>query len=227
MITAVIFDFDGTLAHLTIDFSLMKRRVAALAEAFLGRAPEENGAPVLEWLDELAAQVEECEGRDMALEFHSRARLVINATELDAARQGGLFDFTRPLLDDLAARGVGLGVITRNSTAAVRTVFPDIARYCGAFVAREDARAVKPDPEHVFQALEILQRPAPQALVVGDHGMDIVAGKAAGCFTAGVLSGNMLAPALESFHPDYLEQDAAVLVRLLAGQGMLPRAAQG
>lgn len=220
-IEAIIFDFDGTLAELTIDFKLMKRRVAALATAFLGEEPKENGRPVLEWMADLAAEVEEWEGRDMGLEFHSRARLVVNATELDAARLGRLFDFTQPLLVELENRGIAVGVITRNSTAAVRTVFPNILSHCGAFIAREDARAVKPDPAHVVQALEVLQVLPGAALMVGDHGMDIEAGRAAGCLTAGVLSGNMDREALQAFGPDYLEADAAALVRRLTDEGRL------
>lgn len=222
VIEAMLFDFDGTLAELTIDFALMKRRVAALATAFLGEEPAMNGSPVLEWMAELAAEVEEYEGRDLGLEFHSRARLVVNATELDAARQGRLFPFTRELLADLARRGVAVGVLTRNSTAAVRIVFPDILQSCGVFIAREDARAVKPDPAHVLQALERLGVSPDAALMVGDHSMDIAAGRAAGCLTAGVLSGNMNFEALHAFHPDYIEADAAALVRRLAEEGLLP-----
>ncbi|MGE4293305.1 MAG: HAD family hydrolase [Desulfovibrio sp.] len=220
-IRAMVFDFDGTLAELTIDFSLMKRRVSALAAAFLGEEPEQSALPVLEWMKELAAEVEEFEGSELALEFHSRARLVVNATELDAARSGRLFPFTEVMLDELAARGVGTAVITRNSTAAVRTVFPEIAKRCGAFIPREDAVAVKPDPAHVLQALERLGIAPGSALVAGDHGMDIAAGRAAGCATAGVLSGNMNAQALEAFRPDYIEADAAALVRRLMDEGRL------
>lgn len=223
-ITAMVFDFDGTLAHLTIDFSLMRRRVAALAEAFLGQPPETVDLPVLEWLDELAADLEERQGRDTALEFHCRGRLVVNATELDAAREGGLFPFTRELLAELRNRGVGVGIVTRNSTAAVRTVFPDVGQWCGAFLAREDARALKPDPGHVLQALEMLGQPPERALMVGDHGMDLVAGQKAGCRTAGVCSGNMTRAALHDFAPDYLEEDVQALLRVLLDEKALPGA---
>lgn len=218
-IRGMVFDFDGTLAVLTIDFNLMKRRVGALAEAFLGSAPEDEGLPVLEWIEALGAEVADCEGHELALEFRSRARLVVNATELDAARQGRLFPFTEAMLAELAARGVAVGVVTRNCTAAVRKVFPDILRHCSAFIAREDARVLKPDPGHVLQALERMGVAPGEALVAGDHGMDIAAGRAAGCHTAGVLSGNMDEAALRCFAPDYIEADAAALVRRLADEG--------
>ncbi|MEF2146544.1 MAG: HAD family hydrolase [Desulfovibrionaceae bacterium] len=219
-IQAVIFDFDGTLAELTIDFSLMKRKVAALAAGFLPEPPKPDDKPVLEWIDQLADQIAEYEGSEVGQEFHSRGRLVVTATELDAARSGQLFHFSEGLLEHLAGLGVGRGIFTRNSMSAVRIVFPEISKHCEIFLPREDARRVKPDPEHVHQMLETLGTPPEHTLVVGDYGMDIEAGRAAGCLTAGVLSGNMTRSVLRSFKPDFIEKNADLLCRRLESEGL-------
>jgi phosphoglycolate phosphatase len=218
---ALVFDFDGTLAHLTIDFDFMKRKLAALAEGFLGERPEPPAKPALEWLDDLAAEIAEYEGRDLGLEFHCRGRLVVQATELDAAARGGLFPFTRDLLGELRSRGVATGIITRNSTAAVRMVFPDVREQCDVFLPREDVPAVKPHPEHLLEALRRMGAEPGRALMVGDHALDLETGRRAGVRTAGVAGGNMPLEELERAGADHLAQDAAGLVAGLRAAGLL------
>lgn len=220
-VQAVVFDFDGTLARLTIDFPGLTRKIAVLAEAFLGWRPEPPVVPVLEWLDVLAVQVAEAEGPDVGREFRSRGRLVVNATELDAAREGQLFPRTLEILGRLRALGVAVGIITRNSTAAVRSVFPDMASYCEVFLAREDVARVKPDPLHVRSALSALGVAADRALTVGDHAIDIEGGRRAGTRTAGVASGALSREGLAAVGPDFLAPDVAALVDELAVRGWL------
>lgn len=93
---AIVFDFDGTLADVPLDFDLMKTKIAALGEVFLGQRPDPGPKPALEWLDELVGEAMEWD-EDEGKEFRTRGRLVITAMELDAARDGSLFEFTRPL----------------------------------------------------------------------------------------------------------------------------------
>lgn len=218
---ALLFDFDGTLADLTIDFARLRRKITALAEPFLGEEPEPSELPVLEWLDELA---DEIRGFDHALgqEFHCRGRLVIQATELDAAREARLFAFTRPLLASLRACGVKTGILTRNSTAAVRVVFPDVLACCDALVAREDTPRVKPDPAHARAVLARLGVAPAAALLVGDHALDIQAARAAGLASAAVTSGHASREELAAAAPDHLARDCAELMRLLSEQKLLP-----
>ncbi|WP_018126100.1 HAD family hydrolase [Desulfovibrio oxyclinae] len=210
---AVIFDFDGTLAELTLDFTLMKTKIAALGECFLPHRPEPDGTPALEWMETLTAHVErECD-RDTALEFNCRCRLAITAMELDAARDGNLFEFTRPLLLGLREHGIATGIITRNTGSAVRTVFPDVNEHTGVLLAREDAPRIKPHPAHLLQALERLGVAPAHALMVGDHPLDMKTGRAAGTATAGVMSGRCDADDLKNAGADLVFEDAS---RLLA-----------
>lgn len=222
LLRALIFDFDGTLAELHIDFDLLRHKITALAEAMLDARPEPSSLPVLEWLDQLALEVEQNRGRDVALELHSRGRLIIQATELDAARQGRLFPYSRRVLASLARRKVRTAVITRNSTAAVLQVFPEIRECCDVFLPREETSAVKPDPAHLLAALSRLKVEPSQALMVGDHPMDIETGKRVGALTAGVASGRLDQDDLAEEAPDFLAQDVDDLVRLLDGNGWLP-----
>jgi len=217
---AIIFDFDGTLADVPLDFDRMKTKIAALGEVFMDERPVPNSRPALEWLEDLSSQVMK---RDRAegMEFLSRGRLVITAMELDAARDGTLFDFTRPTLASLAKRGIAAGVITRNISPAVKTVFPDIEECTRVFIPREDAPKVKPDPAHLHQALTSIGADPKNSLMVGDHPMDVETGHRAGTLSAAVTSGNTDVSAFADFAPDFVCSDVAELMTELASIGLI------
>ncbi|MBI5520879.1 MAG: HAD family hydrolase [Desulfovibrio sp.] len=218
---ALLFDFDGTLSQLTIDFSRMRRKVAALAEAFLGEEPEPSDLPVLEWLDVIAEEIAHMD-EALARQFHTRGRLVVQATELDAAREASLFPETRPLLASLRQRGVRTGILTRNSTAAVKRVFPDITACCDAFMAREDVANVKPHPDHATGLLQRLGVEPERALLVGDHPLDVESARRAGVFSAAVRSGHASQADLQAAGPDFLAADCAQLLAQLEENSLLP-----
>ncbi|MDC0335798.1 HAD-IA family hydrolase, partial [Pseudodesulfovibrio sp.] len=138
-----------------------------------------------------------------------------------AARDGALFPFTRPTFELLSERGIGAGVITRNISAAVRVVFPDIEEMTQAFIPREIAVQVKPDPAHLFQALETMGAAPANSLMVGDHPMDIETAKAAGTLSAAVTSGNMQSESFELLSPDFLASDVGDLMIKLEESGLI------
>ena len=212
---AVVFDFDGTLAELVLDFTAMKARVGRVAAGFLTDVPTPNGLPALEYVRSLAEAI----GRDSpqaAARFELFAARVIMDQEIEAARAARLFEATRPALAALARAGTQVGIITRNCRAAVDIVFPDAAEFAGVLLARDDVRHVKPDPRHLLDALAFLDVPPTRALMVGDHPMDVATGQAAGTCTAALASGRLPLADLARHDPDYLADDVAALVAMLA-----------
>lgn len=219
-LTGIVFDFDGTLAELRIDFQLMKKRVGALAGVFLERPVSPNASPALEWIEELSLML--CEHDPAAVpEFKSRCGLLITAMEMEAAQKGRLFPFTLEVLERLRNQGLQLGVITRNCTAAVRVVFPEIECYVRVFLAREDAIRIKPHPDHLLQAVRFLGVNPWECLMVGDHRIDIQTAKRAGTLSGGVYSGKLSAGELQAEGPDFLAPDVSSLIRNIPS-GMLP-----
>lgn len=183
---ALIFDFDGTLAVLNIDFNLMKERVAALA-ARLGLAGPFPAGYLLEAVDEAAAV--------LGPGFKTAAWGLIQEMEVAAAAQSSLFPFTLPLLADLRAAGLKLAIITRNCAPAVKVLLPAIDELVDAFIPRELASRPKPHPDQVLAACAALGAPPTLSVMVGDHPTDMQAAVAAGAFALGVASGR--APAEE------------------------------
>lgn len=210
---AVLFDFDGTLTVQTLDFALMRARAVEALASFTTVA-DVPGMPLMEELDLLCAGLPP----QAAAEARAAALDAARQVEVEAAQSSRLFPFTRPLLAALKEAGSARAVVTRNCPEAVLTVFPDLPEYFDALLTRDDVPKVKPDPDHLLRALDMLGVPPKNALMVGDHPMDIRAGKAAGTATAGVGSGATLSARLAEEHPDHLADDAGELFRLLGAK---------
>ena len=209
-IKAVVFDFDGTLALSPLDFGHMHRK-ARQALARYAEVPETLEGPILEDIDRICGELAPV----TALLARHAAMEAIEEVEVEAAREGALFPFVRPMLAALRRADIAAAIITRNCRAAVTAVFPDVNEYAACVLTRKDVERVKPDPGHLLAALDKMGRPAGQSLMVGDHAMDILVGKRAGTLTAGVGSGNSSVEKLADWEPDFLAADAGELLRQL------------
>ena len=186
---AVVFDFDGTLVHLNIDFGLMRQDVESLLADHGIQPIGLKGLLALEMIDEATSRISEKDPVEGKV-FYQNAHLVVTEHEVRAARKGRILSGVITMLKALRRRGVKVGIITRNCDKAVRIVFPDIECFCDAFIPRDSVTRVKPHPDHLIQAIKEMSIHHPErCLMVGDHPMDIEGGKRMGMKTAGVLTG--------------------------------------
>lgn len=184
---AVLFDFDGTLVHLTIDFDLMRDGLYELATR---HGAEVNARCrqlfVLEFIAHVAAKLSHASA-EQAARFEAEAQALIREIELEAALQAELFPGVPELLWQMHEWGAKLAIVTRNCREATA---PLIARHqlpVDVVLTRDDVPKVKPDPDHLHRALSALGVPGERSLMVGDHPMDIAVGRAVGARTAAVL----------------------------------------
>lgn len=219
---ALVFDFDGTLAKLTLDFDCMRRRLDALAREYLPTPPDPFAHAILEWQALVATQLGNGAAKTGAAgDFLSRSAKLILDMEVDAAKHGTLFPFTRPMFQSLRAAGIKAAIITRNCTQAVHCVFPDYAEFCPTLLTREDVRQAKPEPGHLFAALERIACSPQKSLMIGDHPMDILTGKRAGTWTAGVASGRVSQRELLESGADISAADCDELMQKLRSLGSI------
>jgi phosphoglycolate phosphatase len=189
IINTIIFDFDGTLAKLNIDFKLMRDAVLKLISSYgIGRNYLQTDF-VLEMIN-TSKEILSKSSPQKAEIFTNKAIKMIEAMEIEAAINGELFPQTKELFTRLKLSGISTGVITRNCEKAIKTVFPDILSYCEVVVCRDIVNNVKPHPEHLNKALQMLNSTANTTLMIGDHPLDIQTGRNAGTYTAGVLTGH-------------------------------------
>lgn len=190
-IEAIIFDFDGTLAALNIDFALMRKRIMAISARYGLKEAEIGSLYALEMVEESKRLLD---GRRSAAvrDFLIEANSAIEEIELEASAKGCLLPGIVPMMERLKENGYPIGIVSRNCEKAIKRVFPDVELHCKAFLPRDKVEKVKPHPEHLHKALGLLGVDGRNAAYVGDHLMDVKAGKEAGIWTTiGVLTGRI------------------------------------
>ncbi|MDP6178755.1 MAG: HAD family hydrolase, partial [Desulfatiglandales bacterium] len=188
-IEAVIFDNDGTLVDLNIDFIVIRQRVAEFLTGYNIEPSRLKELYILEMIDEATDLISKQDPSEGQFFYHKSLELVTEH-EIRAAKKGEILPGVTHMLEIMGKRGVKVGIITRNCSEAVKIVFPHIESLCDVFIPRDSVTRVKPHPEHLGLALQKLavNNPA-HCLMVGDHVLDIEAGKRMNMKTAGVLTG--------------------------------------
>jgi phosphoglycolate phosphatase len=213
-IKAVIFDFDGTLAVLNIDFSSMKEQVFDLMRRFGVNEELIGERYLLEMIDEVSERLWE-KNPAGAEEFYQEAHRILHTVELKAAEEGRLMTGAKATLERLRSRGMKIGIVTRNCEDAVRKVFPKINEFCDVFISRNSTKKVKPHPDHLTSVMKALNVSGEEAVMVGDHTIDIQAGKRVGMMTIGVLTGRIEKEEFEQAGADCVLGEATEICRLL------------
>jgi len=182
IVSAVVFDFDGTLTRPhAIDWEALRRE--------LGCARQE---PVLEFIQAIpdAARRGQAEGTLERYEMAAAAAATPNARAEETVCR-------------LAELGVPMAILTRNSRRAVQRSLENFGGVSESdfvsVITRDDGLRPKPDPEGLVSAARALGVPVPEVLCVGDYVFDVEIARAAGCpcafLTNGVAEGGATADA--------------------------------
>jgi phosphoglycolate phosphatase len=169
---------------------------------------------LLEIIDEVYQIL--CEKNPSGAEtFYRESHLILHQVEMKAAEEGRLIPGTEGMLESLKEKGIKVGIITRNCEDAVRKVFPDIDDFCDVFVSRNSVKKVKPHPDHLTHVMKSLKISGEEGVMVGDHIIDIQAGKRVGMATIGVLTGRTKKEEFEKAGAGYVLRDASEVFELL------------
>ncbi|MFT7596285.1 MAG: phosphoglycolate phosphatase [Paracoccaceae bacterium] len=200
-IDAILFDKDGTLFDFSATWSATTRQVIrdlsgndpALAGVLAGVAGFDlqtgNFAPdsiLIAWSNREIAEelVLVLPGRNVA---EIEQQMIVAATGATLVPAVPLPEF----LDDLAARGLALGVMTNDAETSARHHLHSagvLDRF--AFIAGFDSgHGAKPAPDPLLAFCRAVGAAPARAAMVGDSTHDLVAGRAAGMITIGVLTG--------------------------------------
>ncbi|MGB9627222.1 MAG: HAD family hydrolase [Thermodesulfobacteriota bacterium] len=213
-VKAVVFDFDGTLAVLNINFQLMRERFFDLINLFGIERELIKERYVLEMINEVYLILLE-RNPSKAKDFYHRAHQVLKEVELHAAEDGRLIPGVEATLRGLRKKGIKVGIVTRNCGEAVLKVFPNLYDHCDLFISRDSVGRVKPHPDHLNSVMKGLDLSGEETIMVGDHPIDIQAGKKAGMKTVGVLTGKTKREEFERAEADYILRDATEIYQVL------------
>ncbi|HET7325314.1 MAG TPA: HAD-IA family hydrolase [Halococcus sp.] len=162
-IEAVVYDLDGTLVRLAVDWAALEERIGEVLR-------EENVEPAgLDAWDLLDA----AEAAGVGDEIES----LIAAAECDGARES-----VRLSLADALATGVPIGVCSLNCEAACRIALEthELATHVDSVVGRDSVAERKPAPEPLLAVVESLGATPERTLFVGDSASDEEAAARAG-----------------------------------------------
>jgi len=210
----LLFDFDGTLIHQTIDFGEMRRLAEAVLREY-GASPEAwKDLFVLEAIERAAAVVRPTDP-ERAEAMRARAMRAIVDLELSAAEGARACSGVPEMLQTLRRTGLAVAIVTRNCREAVLAVMARNRLACDLLLTRDDVQHVKPDPRHLLAALEALGASPGDAVMAGDHPTDVLAGRRAGTATVGVLSPGVGPEWFASADPDLIVEDVTEIVSYL------------
>jgi phosphoglycolate phosphatase len=183
---AVLFDVDGTLLdselsiRATMNQVLGERGLAPFSKAELAGL---IGTPLR---ITLARRTDD----DAAIAIMARRYLDIY---MDAGwATSSFFPGVEALVARLRARGLKTGLITSKGQQEAEQLVLDLGArpLFDAIVGDDERRPLKPDPTPILEACATLGRTPSETVMVGDHRVDMLAARAAGCRAVGVLWGH-------------------------------------
>lgn len=212
MLSAALFDFDGTLVDTT---EMIYQSMRHATTSVLGRDDFTR--------EQLLANVGQPLPRQMQLMDAEKAELLLNAYRAHHEENHDAliaeFPGIAEALQRLRAAGVKVAVVTskrRSSVEMALKALPSLDLVVDRFVTLEDTTEHKPHPEPLLKGLELVGNvPKDQAVYVGDSPFDVQAAKAAGLRSVAVSWGAFSEDTLRQADPDYLVPDIDAVVDVL------------
>jgi pyrophosphatase PpaX len=212
VLSAALFDFDGTLVDTT---EMIHQSMRHAASSVLGRddIPRET----------LLANVGQPLPRQMELIDAEKAELLLEAYRSHHEEHHdaliGEFPGVEEALSRLRSADIKVAVVTSKRRVSVEMAlknFPGLRDVVDRFVTMEDTTEHKPNPEPLLRGLELLgDVPKEEAAYVGDSPFDVEAAKAAGLTSVAVSWGAFSEDTLREAEPDLLVPDIDAVVDVL------------
>lgn len=169
-VKAVLFDLDGTLLSLPINYDELRKRLREHASKFNLNYEFRR---IIDDIEEAS--------RTLGERFRRDCYEIVELYECEAALKPVPEEGARELLEKLKKSGLKVGVVSRNSKKCVTLSLERLgmAGHVDVIVGREDAKP-KPSPDPLLHALKTLGVRAEETAFVGDHPYDLAAATAAG-----------------------------------------------
>ncbi len=190
-VQGVLFDFDGTLTRpFAINFQAIKAAIECPPDQtileFIAALPDKN-------------RQRQCQA-------------TLHGMEMEAAGLSRPHEGAEELMAFLKTLGLPVGILTRNSAAAVERALDNFDRTgmndFDLIITRDDPVSPKPSPEGVLQAAGRFKIEPHELLLVGDFHFDIQAGQRAGALTVLLDNGDTGHP-VPDLHADFTVQSLA------------------
>ncbi|MHA1273577.1 MAG: HAD family hydrolase [Promethearchaeota archaeon] len=222
------FDFDGTIVN-SIDIvwkiqdeilkkynikrteELDRKIYAKINEILHGENRKNIGKPILIAIFKL-----------LGLNLFQRINALILAGKVwkKESQNITLIEGTEELFEFLEEKGYPFSIITTSSTLEVEDrlleKYPHFYnKIKDKLIARDVVKNLKPHPESLIKAAELMKIPVKNCVVVGDMESDIELGKAIGAITIGVLTGFLGKEQFEKLGADFILNSIAEIPNII------------
>lgn len=193
----LIFDFDYTLGDSTegivasVNYALEKLGYAAAEREAVRKT---IGLHLEETYRVLVPEEKEAEASEFALLFRKKADQVMT-------EQTQFFPGVLSLLEKWKRQGMKLAIVTTKYHYRIDAILKKYQanHLIDVIVGGEDVRQPKPDPQGIFQVLQIWDMSKEEVLYMGDSVVDAKTAQAAGVDFAGVTTGATVKADLEAY----------------------------
>jgi len=171
----VIFDFDGTIVRLNVDWKSLKRELSEYFKEV--HSFESDFVSLYQEID----RINDLLGR----EAREEALVIIEKYELAGIKNFEYIPQALNLIKSLRNKGVNLAIFSSNTRKIVEAILSEIDKLDSfrSIITIEDISKNKPHPEGLHKILRACKVSKNKALFIGDRQRDLEAGKKAGVRT--------------------------------------------
>jgi phosphoglycolate phosphatase len=202
-INTVLFDFDGTLVRLNLNFPKIYQGLYSILEKYGIDPAAYKGLFLIELIETVTDRMKK-DDRRRGEEFNREAEAFLRKEEAGAAQVSEVIPGACRTLRTLNEKKKRLAIITRNCQEAVRIGLGKEDFIYDLLLTRDDIRPVKPEPHSLRKALDTFASKPEETIMVGDHPIDVRVGKKVGVKTVAVLSGQTTKEDFKPFEPDLI-----------------------
>ncbi len=192
-IKAVVFDLDGTITSFNLDYKVLRAEVRGhLLKMGVPASVLDVNETVFEMLKKTELYTKNTGKTDSAMErIRKEVFKIAEKYELEAATSTNLLPGVIDTLKALRLAGLKIALCTLNSQKTTNYIITrfKLTEYFDITVPRDNVISVKPHPQHLETALDVLGIPATETIVIGDSVSDIKVAKELNALAIGLTTG--------------------------------------
>ncbi len=219
MVRGLIFDVDGTLVSLKVDVEKLRSTTARelVKVGFDVSFMDGTNLHTQEIIDWARKQVESGSVRIDFESFRAALFAALDEVEMDWNARAEPIQGTGEVLDRLRSANVKLATLTNSGRTPSEWLLKrhDLLRRFDFTLTRDDVSALKPSPDGLLEAVDLMQLPKSEVVYVGDSIIDVKAAKGAGVRVASVTTGRYTHERLLSEGSDYILSSLSGLLDLV------------
>jgi phosphoglycolate phosphatase-like HAD superfamily hydrolase len=179
-VKGVLFDFDGTLVYLGVDWGAVRKQLAALAKKYKVSFSEASVSQSIR--DGYKSLLKNPKTKKDAQKYLDGSYRILKEAETAGVDKGRLVPGAKEVLKWLVEADIPVAILSNNDSSCVKKAFAKFGLPVPAvIVGRDTVSSPKPSTEGAELALKFMGLEPGECWLVGDSQPDLEVGKSLGC----------------------------------------------